>query len=174
MKNRFVAWEGTYSVQSIGKAGLRLQQIGLLLVALLFLIGLAGCSMGNISRLKMRGSSMEPNIHDGQVIKAAAVEDISSLQRGDIILFQMNEDAMMKRIIALPGETIEIRQGSILIDGKAYQEPYEVIAAGYDQEPVQLGEDEYYVLGDNRPESRDSHEFGPITGDTITGRIVSK
>jgi len=119
----------------------------------------------------MDGHSMEPNLTDGQFVEAEPVEELSTLQRGDIVIFEWNRAPLLKRLIGLPGETIEIRQGSIIIDGEVYDEPYEVIAPEYAQEPIKLGEDEYYVLGDNRNDSRDSHNFGPITGEMIKERV---
>jgi signal peptidase I len=120
----------------------------------------------------MIGNSMEPTIKDGQVIVAKSIDDIANLQRGDIILINREENALIRRLIALPGETIEINQGTILINGAVYNEPYEVIPATYLQEPLQLGKDEYYVLGDNREDSIDSHSFGPITGEMILKRVT--
>lgn len=114
---------------------------------------------------------MEPNFHDGQVVKVEKDVDVSSLQRGDVIVFELDGNIMLKRLIALPGEAIEIREGSVLINGDAYEEPYEVIPPDYEQERLQLGENEYYVLGDNRLASTDSHQFGPIKGNQIRGRI---
>lgn len=126
----------------------------------------------NTSRLRMTGNSMEPNFSDGQTILAEPVNDVSSIQRGDVIIFTQDGAMMVKRLIGLPGETIEIRQGSILINGQVYDEPYKVIAANYEQEPIKLGADEFYVLGDNRNESSDSHNFGPVPGKTINKRVV--
>lgn len=128
--------------------------------------------LGNTSRLRMAGNSMAPTFSDGQTILAEPVNNVSTLQRGDVIIFTQDGAMMIKRLIALPGETIEIRQGSILINGKVYDEPYKVIPANYEQEPLKLGADEYYVLGDNRNESSDSHNFGPVTGKTISKRVV--
>ena len=115
---------------------------------------------------------MEPNLKDGQIVVSEPIEEVSSLQRGDIIILEWNEESLMKRLIALPGESIEIRQGSILINGKVYDEPYDVIPPDYDLESAKLGVNEYFVLGDNRNESRDSHNFGPITGEMIKGRVL--
>jgi signal peptidase I len=120
----------------------------------------------------MDGKSMEPNLNDGQTVEAESIEDLSSLQRGDIIIFEWEENSLLKRLVGLPGETIEIRQGSIIINGEVYNEPYDVIPPEYEREPIKLGQDEYYVLGDNRNDSRDSHNFGPITGEMIKGRVI--
>jgi signal peptidase I len=120
----------------------------------------------------MDGKSMEPNLKDGQVVITEPVDDLSGLQRGDIIILDWNGNSLLKRLIGLPGETIEIRQGSILINGEVYSETYDVIQQEYEREPIKLGEDEYYILGDNRNDSRDSHQFGPITGDMIKARVI--
>lgn len=128
--------------------------------------------LGNTSRLRMTGNSMEPNLPDGQTVVAEKVDNVATLHRGDIITFTQDGSLMIKRLIALPGETIEIHEGSILINGEVYSEPYKVIPTDYEQESLTLGENEYYVLGDNRSESIDSHSFGAITAETIKGRVV--
>jgi signal peptidase I len=158
--------------QVVGEFCSRLQSISRVLTVVLLLGGLISCKLTNTSRLRIEGKGMEPNLKDGQIVTAQPVEDLSSLQRGDVIIFEWNGNSLIKRLIGLPGETLEIRQGSIIINGEVYDEPYEVMAPEYEQEPIELGQDEYYVLGDNRNDSRDSHQFGPITGEVIKGRVI--
>ncbi len=79
----------------------------------------------------------------------------------------------IKRVIALPGETFEVRAGRILIDGRELVEPY--LPAGTfmpDHEPVVVGADQLWVMGDNRPHSRDSRFFGAVDRDSVVGRAV--
>lgn len=82
-------------------------------------------------------------------------------------------EEFIKRVIALPGETVEGRDGRIYIGGRALMEPYlPPGAATTDFPPHQLGDGQYWVMGDNRTNSRDSRSFGPIEGDTIVGRTI--
>jgi signal peptidase I len=114
---------------------------------------------------------MEPNFHDGQVVSIEIVS-VSELQRGDVIYFEIGEQQWIKRLVGLPGEKIEISEGQVRINDAILDEPYEVIASQSDARLIVLGTDEYFVLGDNRPNSSDSRSFGPITGANIIGRVV--
>ncbi len=173
MKN-IIASKRKYKNEVVGEACSRIQFIRLVLAVVLLLAGLVSCKLTNTSRWKVDSKSMEPNLKEGQFVVVEPVEDLSSLRRGDIILLEWNGNSLIKRLIGLPGETVEIRQGSILINGAVYDEPYDAIKPKYEQGPVKLGKDEYYVLGDNRNDSRDSHQsgFGPITSEMIKGRVV--
>lgn len=131
-------------------------------------------------RTRVDGDSMYPTLHDGDNL---IVDKISyrfhEPERFDIIVFPypMNEKVFyIKRIIGLPGETIQIDyDGNIYINDEILLEDYgyEVIVnPGTAADPITLGEDEYFVLGDNRNESNDSRygDVGPIDGDDIIGR----
>lgn len=130
-------------------------------------------------RTQVIGSSMQSTLSDGDNL---IVEKLSyrfgNPQRFDIIVFPYHEDPSkhyIKRIIGLPGETVQIIDGYIYINGELLEENYgnEVIKnAGVAGEPVLLGEDEYFVLGDNRNSSEDSRysAVGNIERDKIVGR----
>jgi len=120
--------------------------------------------------LQMSGYSMEPAITDSQKLYTEEVS-LSDLNRGDIIYFEISNALLVKRLIGLPGETIEVRDGKIYIDGEILVENYEISVPEYVVLPITLGEDEYFVLGDNRNNSKDSHDYGPIKGDQIKGRV---
>lgn len=80
----------------------------------------------------------------------------------------------IKRVIALPGETVEIRNNEVLVDGAAIDEPY--LPGGVrmrDMDPVTIPEDHVWVMGDNRNVSDDSRSFGPVPVDTIVGRAMT-
>lgn len=99
-----------------------------------------------------------------------------TLNRGDIIVFKAPETAyedkdLVKRIIALPGEKVEVREGKVWIEGKSLNEPYVESAADYNYGPVTVPQDSYFVLGDNRTQSKDSHIWGFLPSKNILGRV---
>lgn len=131
-------------------------------------------------RTGVSGSSMEPTLSDGDNL---IVDKISyrfhEPQRFDIIVFPFLYEKgtyYIKRIIGLPGETVYIDEnGVIYIDGEALEENYgreTILSAGRAAQPVQLGEDEYFVMGDNRNNSSDSRDqsVGNIKRDNIIGK----
>ena len=93
--------------------------------------------------------------------------------RGDIIVFQDPADAgrkLIKRIIGLPGETVEMADGTVLIDGQVLPEPYLEDSGNYTRAPSVLPTDQYFVLGDNRNNSSDSRSWGTLPREDIVGR----
>ena len=131
-------------------------------------------------RTKVIGSSMEPMLSDGDnLIVDKITYRFGDPQRFDIIVFPFRyaeKTYYIKRIIGLPGETVFIDEtGTIYINGEVLKEHYgkEVITdPGRAYEPVTLGEDEYFVMGDNRNNSSDSRDpvVGNIHRDTIIGK----
>lgn len=130
-------------------------------------------------RTYVSGSSMENTLSDGDnLIVDKITYRFSDPQRYDIIVFPFHyadHVYYIKRIIGLPGETVQIVDGDIYIDGEILRESYgrEVIKdSGLATEPIELGEDEYFVLGDNRNDSTDSRDpsVGKIHRDEIIGR----
>lgn len=146
---------------------------------------------------RVEGSSMEPSLHSGQLLLvnklaysqlrigdatvevpglshlAATLSSFGKPQRGDIVVFRAPRDKSedyVKRIVALPGETVEIRRGAVLVNGQRIEEPYIATPAGYSRPAATLGPDEYFVLGDNRNNSSDSHVWGPVPGAEIIGK----
>jgi len=109
-------------------------------------------------------SSMYPTIYAGDMVFVnKLVYRFSSPARGDIIVFEPHEevskDDLIKRIIALPGETIEVKNNRVYIDGKPLEEPYLNEAPQYEYGPVEIPEGHLFVLGDNRNLSFDSHRW---------------
>ncbi len=130
-------------------------------------------------RTYVSGSSMENTLHHGDnLIVDKLTYRFSKPKRYDIIVFPFRyqeKTYYIKRIIGLPGETVQIQDGVILIDGEILQESYgrEVMKnAGLAADMITLGEDEYFVLGDNRNDSTDSRDpsVGVIHKDEIIGR----
>jgi signal peptidase I len=95
-------------------------------------------------------------------------------QRGDIVAIATSGFSIMymKRIIALPGETIAFRHGRVFINGSALDEPYVKVPCDWELEPETLGPDEYYFAGDNRSMPRVEHEQGRQHRDRIAGKIL--
>ena len=95
-------------------------------------------------------------------------------RRGDIVYFQgpgSDRRHLIKRVIGLPGEEVEIRGGAVFINGQQLPEPYVVHKSTDSEEAVRLLLDEYWVLGDNRLASTDSRTWGPVPRENIGGRV---
>jgi signal peptidase I len=127
----------------------------------------------------VKGTSMDPNFKDGEYL---IIDEISyrfhAPQRGDIVVFRYPADPQehfIKRVIGLPGEKVEIKDNQVYINDKplnesAYLDP-SVITQTTKEGAITVGPDEYYVMGDNRPASKDSRFFGPVKKSFFTGRV---
>ena len=125
--------------------------------------------------VRIEGISMEDTLCSGEIALVTGFDYRfgAAPARGDVVecRFPGRVDTYVKRVIGLPGETVELREGKTYIDGAAISEPYVFsIAEDYS---VSLGENEYLVLGDNRCESYDSRaaDMGPIGKEDILGRV---
>jgi len=122
--------------------------------------------------------SMLPTIQlQDRLIVDRAFYKYDTIERGDIIVFKAPEAAdedldLVKRAIGLPGEKLEVKQGIVYINDKMLNEPYVVEPADYDYGPVEIPEDSYFMLGDNRRYSKDSHVWGFVPSDNILGRVL--
>ena len=99
-----------------------------------------------------------------------------TIERGDIIVFSAPEAAeedkdLVKRVIGLPGEKLEIKQGTVFINDKALKEPYVENPADYNYGPVDIPNNSYFMLGDNRRYSKDSHVWGYVPDENLLGRV---
>ena len=119
------------------------------------------------------GSSMAPNYPPGERLRTAAIS--GPLRRGDVVLIDEGDASYaVKRLIGLPGETVHIWRGQVFINGQMLVEPYlrkntytYPIERKYLGAVFTVGEDQYFVLGDNRLQSADSREYGPVPRDRI-------
>lgn len=125
------------------------------------------------ARIRVEGSSMEPSLHDGEfVVVNRLAYRWNAPTRGDIIVFNFPLDPQrrfIKRVIGLPGDTVSAHSNHIYVNGIPLSEPY--LAAG----PMYTGQwlvgvNEVFVLGDNRNNSSDSQNWGPLPESTIIGR----
>lgn len=151
-----------------------------------------------VQNFKVEGSSMEPNLHSGQYLlvnKAVYfsfdTEAIAKFvpfidtddsriffifhppERGDVIVFRFPKEPtrdFIKRVMAGPGETVEIRSGVVWVNGQKLDEPYLRDRPNYNFGPETVPEDNYFVLGDNRNNSSDSHVWGMVPRDMIIGK----
>lgn len=120
------------------------------------------------------GDSMQPTLMTGDRVLITRLDYlIGAPERGDVAQLEVpgRDGEYLKRVVGLPGETVEIIGGVVHINGQALDEPYATLSD--DDFRVQLGEDEYFVLGDNRPVSYDSREedFGVISADCFRGKV---
>jgi len=140
----------------------------LLLTAIIFLI--VNTATG---RFMIRSVSMLPTLHEGEYV---IVDKVSYLlhppDRGDIVVLAIpsEQDDLIKRVIGLPGETIAVANGVVTIGGQPLEEPYTAPSPGSNFPARTLGPEEYFVMGDNRGNSKDSRSFGPVARDSILGR----
>lgn len=120
------------------------------------------------------GQSMEPNLHPHQrLIVDKLSYRLHPPQRNDIVVIDLPnmDELLVKRVVALPGEVVEIRKGIVYVNGEPLPEPFPHDMTPYDMAPITLGPLSYLVLGDNRSNSNDSRSFGPVTLDQILGRV---
>ena len=131
---------------------------------------------------KISGASMEPNFHDNEYLLTDKLSyRFSKPQRGEIVVFKAPptnyEEEYIKRIIAIPGDTVEIIGDQMYVNGELLNEPY--LAAGLRTEPggflgrgqiITLPAGAYFMMGDNREHSKDSRHFGFVPEDKITGK----
>ena len=171
-----------------------------LFILLVFLI-----VRGIVQNFKIEGSSMEPNLHTGQYILVNKLvyfhfdlnaplrllpgqEDLPQRviypfyqpRRGDIVVFEYPQDVTkdyIKRVIGLPGDQVEIRDGQVLVNGRELEQPYLLgtptyCLTGYacQSDPVTVPEGHLFVMGDNRGNSSDSREWGALPFDRVVGQ----
>ena len=127
------------------------------------------------ARIRVDGSSMVPTLHSGEsMIVNKLAYKLGSPQFGDVVVFHFPgnpEQEYIKRIIGLPGDRVDIREGMVSVNGQALNEPYIAAPPQYTGEWV-VPDDQVFVLGDNRNQSSDSHSWGFVPHDLVVGRAL--
>ncbi len=132
---------------------------------------------------KVSGNSMVPTFHNGDYLITEKVSyRLREPKPGEIVVLRNPRDEsqdFIKRIIAVPGNTLEIRNGAIYINNQPTKENYLPVGASTkagafitENTPITVGDNQYYVIGDNRNHSSDSREWGPITKEELIGRAL--
>jgi len=120
------------------------------------------------------GISMEPSFHSGQRVLVSKVSyRMHQPERGDVIVFRPvnGEDKdLIKRIIAQPGDTVEVKDGAVYINDTRLKEPYIRNPPSYRMKKQEIPENKYFVLGDNRNQSSDSHNGWVVPRQNIIGK----
>jgi signal peptidase I len=128
--------------------------------------------------VRIEGTSMAPLLSDQErIFINEFVYHFGPIDRGDVVVFWYPLDrtkSFIKRVVGLPGDLLEIRQGSLFINGRRLQEPYVParFLDGSSYGPVVVPSEEFFVLGDHRDSSNDSRVFGPVPRQCIYGKAV--
>jgi len=128
--------------------------------------------------VKVEGTSMAPLIHDQErIFINKFVYRFEPIERGDVVVFWYPLDrskSFIKRVVGLPGETVELRTGRLYVNAKELMEPYvpPSYLDGASYPPLTLAPDSFFVMGDHRDSSNDSRVFGPVARQFIYGKAV--
>ncbi len=141
----------------------------LLSVVLFFLINAVS------ARIRIDGSSMEPNLHHGEFVIVSKINyRFGEPERGDVVVFDFPRNITqeyIKRVIGLPGEHILVEDGNVYVNEIILSEPYLIMEPQYEGEWV-VPEDTLFVLGDNRNNSSDSHTWGMVPLNNVIGEAL--
>jgi signal peptidase I len=127
------------------------------------------------ARIRVDGASMEPTLVSGEYVIVSKISyRLGSPQRGDIIVFHFPRDPKeeyIKRVIGLPGDEVEVRHGSVYVNGQLLDETYLKVTTNYNGTWT-VSADQLFVLGDNRNNSSDSHDWGTVPMDYVVGKAI--
>jgi signal peptidase I len=142
-----------------------------LVLAVILFLGINAVS----ARVRVDGFSMRPTLEDGEFVLVSKLNyTFGSVERGDIIVFHFPmdpEQELIKRVIGLPGDHVSVKEGTVSVNGQVLNEPYIAEAPRYSGEWDVL-EGQFFVLGDNRNDSSDSHSWGLLPSKNVVGKAV--
>ena len=123
-----------------------------------------------ITPVRVDGNSMKNTFEDGDLL---LLFKLGNVDRFDVVVLdeEYDDEIIIKRIIGMPNDTIEIKNGVLYINDEEIEEEY-AYGQTSDYDKITLGEDEYFILGDNRPISKDSRYFGPVKEEEIIGKVI--
>lgn len=139
------------------------------------------CGFHGRDTIVLEGTAMLPSFKDGQLVKVKRFDRFEepNLKRGDVVVFLFPDDpsaSYFKRLIGLPGDTVEISEGKVIVNGQELNEPYvdsRLNQSQRSQEPILVRPNYYYVLGDNRDNSSDSRIWGLVPERYVYAKVVS-
>ena len=148
-----------------------LKEVGITIVIALVIFFVA---RETIQTYEVFMTSMEPNFHEGQrVVVNKAVYIFGDQERGDVIIFREpngSKEDFIKRVIGIPGDTVEVKNKDVYVNDTKLVEPYIMSPPNYTMTKLEIPEEKYFVLGDNRNHSNDSHNNWLVNRDDIHGK----
>ena len=146
-----------------------------ILITLIIALGIFVLLQFTLQSSVVVGSSMEPSFGNNQRLLVSKIAyNSQEPERGDVIIFHPHQQFFtdyIKRVIALPGDTVEIRMGAVYVNGIPLEEPYIKTPPDYTFEEYKVPENNYFVLGDNRNNSNDSHNGWLVLRENIIGKV---
>lgn len=134
-------------------------------------LALALSPLAVVHPVRIQGHSMEPTLAPGSLRVALRAWAAGAPRRGQVWVVQGPDGPSVKRVVGLPGETLDQVRGDLRLGGKALEEPYVPVTEREDGGPWACG-DGYLVMGDNRPTSRDGRAWGPLPRSAFRSRVL--